>query len=314
MGRVTDNYGPVMYRGATRTGELARALRDLGVSVEKRQLETWSQRGLLPRPGTPKAKLLAHIEEIAKVHRSGPGAPDRTMLVLAARGFACSGLSAAVTRVWSASSSKSLKALANDAAAGLPDPEADEGSWDIEKQVERLLGLASVRGVPRPLREALSDIANAIANEAKQRPAIDLATGQPHSPMNTVFNVLVEIVVAGYGRSPLDPDAIRVLGNGLFGEDRELTRRGKQMIEAVSSRISTEPLNVLATFSAITDDDLVCGAQAMCALLSGIPALTSFRDPERHERLEYLAGALSPVGIATRTLLRESAGDRPEPS
>ena len=299
------NYPAAMRRDSVFVRGLVAASVARGTPMSGRQLESWSQAALLPAnvEAIPRDRLLDHLTEVAKLYRPGPGAADRVALILAARGFGCERLRDAVARGLGASTPKEIEGAARAAADQLPDPESDEGSWEIERQARVLLGASGGQEIPPAIRGLLHLVEAAIKQEARQRPIIDPVTEQPDSPATTVFDAVTLVLGSGFSNASLDDDVTNLLGNALFGEQRELSDRGRDLIATITPEIASAPLGTLASISDTTADDLVRGAQYMLQILRHTPAIAKDLSPEHRQVLEWIAGLLGFVGIAIGPLL-----------
>lgn len=294
-----------MRRDSVFARELVADAKARGIALSGRQLESWSHEDLLPAnaDGMSRDRLLAHLEEVSKLYRSGPGPADRTALILAARGFGCERLRDAVARGFGASTPNELGGLARAAADELPNSESDKGSREIERQVRALLEASGDRDIPRPFRDLMSLVDPAIRQEVGRRPIIDPVTEQPDSPATALIDILTWMLGSGFSHKPLDADVTIILGNALFGEQRELSDRGHNLIATTTGEVTSAPLDMLASISDATTDDLVRGAQYMFQILSQTPAIAKDLSPEHRQVIECLAGLLGFIGIAIEPLL-----------
>ena len=185
-GHMSANIG-CMNRNSTTAKEAAALLVNEHGFTEpstalQRRVQRYSQSGLLP-PGKPTASEIArHIamSGVSETFRPGPGAVDRAILALAARGYACAGLPAAIDRALGPS--HVLEWLERR-----PDPTTHEGDRLIGKEVSEISHFldAGLPGTPRLVAEMLQFLNDKALDSYERAPIYDIVTETPEPPEGT---------------------------------------------------------------------------------------------------------------------------------
>ena len=245
--------------------------------IDGRQLEQWSQVGLLPPDGTPAPALAAHVLELRKVYRPGPGAADRAMLVMAARGHACTGLYGAIRRA----------ARPEDTpTTAWPDPETDEGDRAIHAEAQALYKATQHDDLPAEARDLLPPHVNRAARNARRFPVIDYLTHTAASPEGVVISGLAQVLALAYGEpgAIVDPETVARFGPPEPRELRDLQTEldeAAPMLEAISGILPRVDA-LYRHLEEIPLADLVAGARAIRPFVLD----------------ERLAGILAVAGVA----------------
>jgi hypothetical protein len=201
-------------RNSTTAHRLVILLSRAGSTVSSRQLEKWSQRGLLPLDWSSNAQVAAHFAVLVQVYRGGPRAADRAAIALACQGFSCGRLRDAIARVLDPGCSDAADLLARSRAStpALVDAQSDEGLAEIEAAVNWMTS-DEVPKVLKPVIELLVGLFSPDGGAAL--PVIDpvthWATGQAETPEQVAHSYLTNMVAAGVGDGIYDDTAIMAL-------------------------------------------------------------------------------------------------------
>lgn len=226
-----------MKRRSAHLGNLVRDLGEHGVGVRPRRIEGWTHGRLGPMPGTPYARQLEHFAALATLAASGRSA-DLVALRLAARGFACERLLAAIRGQMGLAEGESISALPRlDMSTG---PSGDKGFACIEDAAREINGVAGQ--VPLPVVHFL---------EALRRNARRHAEALEESPELVFHSATINALLLAASQCPydlraltavmgFDPSLVPVEAMEGFGE--LLARRGfaDEVIAAYRSSSPTE--------------------------------------------------------------------------
>ncbi len=271
-----------MNRNSETARHLVERLADVGTDVTGRQLERWSSERLMPPDGLDEPAKVAHLAELVKVYRPGPGAADRSALVLLARGHACDRAREAIAQRFIGAS---VEALAASAAAWevptFSDPMTDAGSRGAE-EIVGILSEVAENGLDVPIGSPVKTLFEAIDAHGPGLP-VDRATGSPESA-DAIRDAAVHQLLALATGQPYVVEALppNVGGNGDEADEALAERIGAvpAAMRQVFMMLPTLPLDVLRT-----------GAATARAIL---PFTSGQADDEKRDEM---AGAWAVVGI-----------------
>jgi hypothetical protein len=259
--------------------------------VSTRQLESWSQAGLLPCNHVPVQELAAHVAQLAEVYRPGPDATRKAALVLAARGYPCSVLSEVLRDYYHAKMVKT------------PSPDTTEGQRAIRQEAQAVLNRAEapVVGAPVVLNEFYAQMVKAALDQARSQPATDSLTRTAERPEVAVKDALTVVLEAMYG-DPEPPTEEGLARVETYGAPPIPPTIGDLADRTEAAKVLTEETTNFGAYLAYAVDnagpeDFARGAMVMRALLVLVPAtkVSVLADPEK---LDYLAGLMAPIGVA----------------
>lgn len=198
-----------MRRSSKLAQDLTAALAATGVAVSPRQLDSWSQAGLLPVTVGCDAPTVAHVAAVAAVYRPGPKAADRAALVIAARGFACPRLRDAIARyVFNAGDAVDFAARVR-ASRPAPVQATTPDGLALVEAVTVAPDPDSRSSEARLIRDAVGSMAaNAILSAAARRPVAGPAiTSREHileAPESVLHSALVNMTAAAHADGVYD--------------------------------------------------------------------------------------------------------------
>jgi hypothetical protein len=289
--------------------EVARILQDrygfTGPSGERtkdqdtlcRRLERWSQAGLFPASDWTADEIARHIGEsgLVEVYRSGPGAADRALFILAGRGYACEGLADALRR---------LRGDANPVEQP-PNPWTDEGSRAIEDEVGRLTSWPGDQSVPPLIAQFVKAFVEGALENCKRSPYVDPRTEEPE-PADVTRAVGITQALSllfGGAEAPVFPEAVAAISAMAppvpdDAEGHVDMATAMDLVCAIGNHAPAIEAGVDRAYAA-SAAELVKGAQLMRVWLNGYsPAAWLPAALRGAEMLDYLAGVMAPQGLA----------------
>jgi hypothetical protein len=238
-----------------------------------------------------------HIGEsgLVEVYRSGPGARDRAIFILAGRGYACEGLPDALRRLRRDRSPVEQP----------PDPWTDEGSRAIEDEVGRLTAWPGDQSVPPLIAQFVKAFLEGGLENCKRSPYIDPGTERPEPAEVTRavgITQALNLLFAGAG-APVFPETIAAMSamapqvpDDAEGHIDMVT--ATDLVSAIGNHAPAIEAAAGWAYSA-SALELVRGAQFMRVWLSGYSPATWLPAALRGaETLDYLAGIMAPQGLA----------------